>query len=146
MLKVLISGPKQPGININVYLRPLIDDLKRLWFEGVQVWDQHRREYFNLHAMLLCTIHDLPALYSVSGQSKAGGKGCPQCLYGTESCWLNYSKKSVYMRHRWWLPTAHPYRKMKRQFDGTKGDRVSPQALSRTRNLRGRAENFNGCW
>jgi hypothetical protein len=28
MMPMLISGPQQPGININVYLRPLIDDMK----------------------------------------------------------------------------------------------------------------------
>ena len=32
MLTLLISGPKQPGNDIDVYLRPLIDDLNRLWF------------------------------------------------------------------------------------------------------------------
>ncbi|XP_024172090.1 uncharacterized protein LOC112178122 [Rosa chinensis] len=35
MLTLLISGPKQPGNDIDVYLEPLIDDLKVLW-EGVQ--------------------------------------------------------------------------------------------------------------
>ncbi|KAL6654028.1 hypothetical protein ACP70R_007493 [Stipagrostis hirtigluma subsp. patula] len=99
MLSVLISGPRQPGINIDVYLRPLVDDLKGLWSDGVEVWDQCQREYFQLRAMLFCTIQDLPALYAVSGQCK-GGKGCPQCLYDTESVWLNNSKKTVYMRHR----------------------------------------------
>jgi hypothetical protein len=28
---VLIQGPKQPGNNINVYLRPLVDELLLLW-------------------------------------------------------------------------------------------------------------------
>ncbi|XP_074328345.1 uncharacterized protein LOC141666250 [Apium graveolens] len=34
MLYVLISGPKEPGNNIDVYLQPLIEDLKLLWDEG----------------------------------------------------------------------------------------------------------------
>ena len=42
MLSVLISGKKQPGVKIDVYLRPLIDDLKTLWFNGVEVWDDSR--------------------------------------------------------------------------------------------------------
>jgi hypothetical protein len=28
MMPMLITCPQQPGININVYLRPLIDDIK----------------------------------------------------------------------------------------------------------------------
>jgi hypothetical protein len=35
MLKILVSGPKQPGDRIDVYLRPLVDDLKILWKPGV---------------------------------------------------------------------------------------------------------------
>ena len=34
MLTLLISGPKQPGNDIDVYLAPLIDDLKILWEVG----------------------------------------------------------------------------------------------------------------
>jgi len=30
MMSVLISGPYQPGVTIDVYLRPLIDDFKEL--------------------------------------------------------------------------------------------------------------------
>ncbi|XP_056695556.1 uncharacterized protein [Spinacia oleracea] len=37
MLSLLISGPKQPGHDIDVYLAPLIDDLKLLWNEGVPI-------------------------------------------------------------------------------------------------------------
>jgi len=31
MLSMMISGPKQPGNDINVYLSPLIEDLKLMW-------------------------------------------------------------------------------------------------------------------
>jgi hypothetical protein len=37
----LVSGPKQPGDRIDVYLRPLVDDLKILWKPSVlEVWDE----------------------------------------------------------------------------------------------------------
>ena len=39
MLSMLISGPKQPGYDINVYLAPLIEDLKLLWEVGVECFD-----------------------------------------------------------------------------------------------------------
>ncbi|CAL9010983.1 unnamed protein product [Prunus brigantina] len=48
MLTLLISGPKQPGNDIDVYLEPLIDDLKSLW-DGIRgVYDAHNGEYFTL--------------------------------------------------------------------------------------------------
>ena len=39
MLSLLIPGPKQPGNDIDVYLAPLVDDLKLLWSDGVEVYD-----------------------------------------------------------------------------------------------------------
>ncbi|CAL8154909.1 unnamed protein product [Prunus armeniaca] len=48
MLTLLISGPKQPGNDIDVYLEPLIDDLKSMW-DGIRgVYDAHIGEYFTL--------------------------------------------------------------------------------------------------
>jgi hypothetical protein len=36
MMPVLIQGPKQPGNDIDMYLRPLVDELLQLWqTEGV---------------------------------------------------------------------------------------------------------------
>ena len=49
MMTVLIPGPKQPGNDIDVYLKPLIDDLLLLWKEeGVRMWDAHAEDHFNL--------------------------------------------------------------------------------------------------
>jgi hypothetical protein len=130
MLSILISGPKQPGNDIDVYLRPLVDDLKKLWSEGVEVWDQYKQEYFTLHAMLFVTINDLPALRNLSGQSKRKGEACPHCLDDTCSLRLNNSKKIVYMRHRRFLPRKHPYRNMDKQFDGTREKALPPRHFS----------------
>jgi hypothetical protein len=59
MLTILVSGPKQPGDRIDVYLRPLVDDLKILWKPGVpEVWDEYKREEFTMHDMLFTTIND----------------------------------------------------------------------------------------
>jgi hypothetical protein len=49
MMSMLIQGPKQPGNDIDVYLRPLVDELLLLWKkEGVRVWDENKQENFNL--------------------------------------------------------------------------------------------------
>ncbi|KAL5807331.1 hypothetical protein ACOSQ4_030064 [Xanthoceras sorbifolium] len=39
MLSLLIPGPHAPSKNIDVYLRPLIDELKELWEYGVKTYD-----------------------------------------------------------------------------------------------------------
>lgn len=70
MLTMLISGPQQPGNNIDVYLSPLIDDLKTLWEVGVQIYDTYRQELFTLRAVLLWTITDFPAYGNLFGCSK----------------------------------------------------------------------------
>jgi hypothetical protein len=49
MMPVLIQGSKQPGNDIDVYLRPLVDELLQLWAKpGVRVWDEHKQEEFDL--------------------------------------------------------------------------------------------------
>jgi hypothetical protein len=68
MMPVLIQGPKQPGNDIDVYLRPLVKELKQLWQnEGVRVWDEYKQEEFDLRALLFMTINDWPALSNLSG-------------------------------------------------------------------------------
>ena len=43
MMPVLIQGPKQLGNDIDVYLRPLVEELLQLWNgKGVRVWDEHK--------------------------------------------------------------------------------------------------------
>ena len=61
MLSLLISGPRKPGKNIDVYLSPLVDDLKTLWEKGVETYDAHLHELFTLKAIILWTINDFPA-------------------------------------------------------------------------------------
>jgi hypothetical protein len=69
-MPVLISGPKQPGNDIDVYLRPLVEELPLLWREeGVRMWDEYRQENFNLQALLFVTINDWTALSNLSGQT-----------------------------------------------------------------------------
>jgi hypothetical protein len=47
MMPRLILRPRQPGIDINTYFRPLVEYLKVLWYNnGVHVRDEHNRVYF----------------------------------------------------------------------------------------------------
>ncbi|XP_074336070.1 uncharacterized protein LOC141673238 [Apium graveolens] len=68
MLTLLVSGPHEMGNNIDVYLQPMVDDLKKLWEEGEPyVFDAHTKTYFTLRAILLWTINDFPAYGNLSG-------------------------------------------------------------------------------
>ncbi|XP_019173902.1 PREDICTED: uncharacterized protein LOC109169475 [Ipomoea nil] len=74
MLSLLISGPKQPGNDIDVYLAPLIEDLKILWNDGVPVYDAYSQSSFTLRAMIFCTVNDFPAYGNLSGYTNKGAK------------------------------------------------------------------------
>jgi hypothetical protein len=67
MISGLIPGPQQPRNDIDTYFRPLIEDLKELWYnDGVQVWDEHKCEYFGLKAILFMTVSDSPVARNLS--------------------------------------------------------------------------------
>ncbi|GJV37299.1 hypothetical protein Tco_1409776 [Tanacetum coccineum] len=75
MLTLLIPGPKSPGKDIDVYLRPLIKDLKLLGDrKGVETIDIPSGQKFNMRAMVLWTINDFLARSSLSGWSGQGLK------------------------------------------------------------------------
>ncbi|KAK4428703.1 hypothetical protein Salat_1170100, partial [Sesamum alatum] len=67
MMSLLIPGPRAPGKDIDVYLRPLIDELREMWDIGVETFDTYSKEKFQLHAAILWTISDFPGYGSVSG-------------------------------------------------------------------------------
>nr|AAX95159.1 transposon protein, putative, CACTA, En/Spm sub-class [Oryza sativa Japonica Group]AAX96751.1 transposon protein, putative, CACTA, En/Spm sub-class [Oryza sativa Japonica Group]ABA92366.1 transposon protein, putative, CACTA, En/Spm sub-class [Oryza sativa Japonica Group] len=125
------SRPKQPGNDIDVYLRPLVKDLKQLWKkEGVPVWDEDKQEEFNLRALLFVTINDWPALSNLSGQSNKGYKACTHCMDETESTYLKHYRKVVYMGHRRFLAANHPVRKKGKHFEHKADHRTKPKHRS----------------
>ncbi|XP_038699646.1 uncharacterized protein LOC119996939 [Tripterygium wilfordii] len=117
MLCLLIPGPKSPGNDIDIYLAPLIDDLKDLWEVGIQTFDASLQQNFQLRAMLLWTINDFPAYAMMSGWSTKGELACPCCNKNTCSYRLKHGRKHCYMGHRRSLSHEHPWRKNRRLFD-----------------------------
>ena len=98
MMPVLIQGPKQPGNDIDVYLRPLVEELLQLLdTKGVRVWDEHKQQEFDLRALLFVTINDWPALSNFSGQTNKGYNACMHCLDETKGIYLDKCKKVVYL-------------------------------------------------
>ncbi|XP_006599934.1 uncharacterized protein [Glycine max] len=85
MLSLMIVGPRQPGNDIDAYLRPLIDNLRKLWEERVD---------------------------------------------NTSFRQLKHGKKTVYTRHRRFLKQYHPYRRLKKAFDGSQEHETAPNPLT----------------
>ena len=130
MLSMLISGPKQPGNDIDVYLAPLVEDLKFLWETGVEVYDGYRKESFNLRAMLFGTINDFPAYGNLSGYSIKGQKACPVCEDETDTMRLNFCQKNVFLGHRRFLNSNHHYRGWRKAFNGEAEHGRAPHMLT----------------
>ena len=116
MLSMLILGLKQPRNDIDVYLTPLIEDLKHLWDDGVMVYNAHEEEMFNLRAMLYGTINDFPAYSNLSGYNIKGQLRCPICEEGMHLIRLKHGMKNSYIGHRRWLHQDHPYQHLKKIF------------------------------
>jgi hypothetical protein len=68
MMSRLISEPQQLRNDIDTYFRTMVEDLKELWYNNrVQVWDEHKLEYFSLKVILFVTVSDSPAARNLSG-------------------------------------------------------------------------------
>ncbi|XP_039034840.1 uncharacterized protein LOC120171121 [Hibiscus syriacus] len=130
MLTLLISGPKQPGNKIDVYLAPLIADLKLLLETGVKTYGSYKKEYFNLRAILLWNINDFLAYGNLSGCVTKGYYACSICSENTCSQWLPNSKKVCLLGHRRFLPLQDLLRKRKKYFNNQQEDDVIKQPLS----------------
>jgi hypothetical protein len=130
MMSMLISGPKSPGQNIDVYLQPLIDELYDLWVNSIETWDEKDKKNFKLHAILLWTINDFPAYVMISSWSTKGKFACPYCHKNTEYIWLKYGSKHCYMGHRCFLCMNHRWRKNKISFNNMVETRESPVPLT----------------
>ena len=53
MLTLLIPGPKSPGKDMDMFLRPFVDELKELWVNGIVTRDSKTKKMFQLRATLL---------------------------------------------------------------------------------------------
>ena len=89
-MSLLILGPKIPGNEIDVYLRPLIVDLKELWENRVRTYDFVSRSNFKLHASILWTINNFLTYENLSGWSTKGYLACPIC---------NRDASSLHLKH-----------------------------------------------
>ncbi|GKB79318.1 hypothetical protein Tco_0946213, partial [Tanacetum coccineum] len=115
MLTMLILGPKSPAKDIDVFLQPLIAELKTLWGG---VWTKYvaTRTHFKMKAALLWTINDFPDRSSLSGWTGQGYYACPTCNKDTPTARVR--GKIAYVGYRRFLHVRHPSRKKKKEFNG----------------------------
>ena len=131
MLSMKIAGPRQLENDIDVYLTPLIEDLRKLWVDGVDVYDQSVQQTFRLCAMIFCTINDFSAYGNLSGYSVKGHHACPICEKNTSYIQLKHGKKTIYTRHRRYFKSYHPYRQLKKAFNRQNEIESAPKPLAR---------------
>ena len=63
---MIISRPRQPCNDIDVFLEPLMEDMKILWEDGVKMMDVFLKKEFTLKAIIFVTITNYPGLFSLS--------------------------------------------------------------------------------
>ncbi|KAL0556508.1 hypothetical protein IC582_005022 [Cucumis melo] len=124
-MSLFIPGPKSPGREIDVYLQPLIEELKDLWTFGVRTYDSLTGQFFQLYAALLWTINELSAYGDLSGWSTKGYQACPICMGDRSSFWIQ--GRISFMGHRRYLPQNHVWRRS-RLHDG-KVERKAPPVV-----------------
>ncbi|XP_057719684.1 uncharacterized protein LOC130934112 [Arachis stenosperma] len=130
ILSMIIPGEKMPGNNIDVYLQPLIKELKELWYDGVQTLDRFRNEMFTLRAALMWIINDFPGLGNLSGWNVHSKYACPTCNFSTDSYRLKHGGKWCFLGHRRFLETGHKFRLSRAKFNGKVELRDPPAVLT----------------
>jgi hypothetical protein len=129
------------GLNIDVFIQPLVDELQQLWSSaGVPTRDA--RAYlgmpiFNLRAVLMWTLHDFPAYGLISGLTTKGFKACPVCGPNTISQRSKILRKNVYCGcHRRYLREDHYFRAAEAAFDGEANHETETEPLNGNQTIR----------
>ncbi|XP_014629693.2 uncharacterized protein [Glycine max] len=123
------TGPKQSGNDIDVYLSPLIEDLRKLWVDRVDVYDANVQDTFRLRAMIFCAVNEFPPDGNLSGYSVKGHHACLICEKNTCYIQLTHGKKTIYTRHKRFLRPNHPYQRLKKAINEENEIQSAPQPL-----------------
>ena len=116
-LSIIVPGPNNPKNKIDVFLQPLIAELKQLWEVGMQTYDVSRKQNFQMKDALMWTISDFPAYSMLSGWSTSGKLACPYCMEHSQGFTLtNGRKKTWFDNHRKFLPFDHAFKCNKNSF------------------------------
>ncbi len=79
---------------IDIFLQPLIDELKELWESRVLTYDASTKQNFMMWAALLWTVNDFLTYDMLSGWMTAGKLECPHCMSYSKAFTLRYGHKN----------------------------------------------------
>jgi hypothetical protein len=109
-LCLIVPGLDNLGPQLNVMVQLLIEELKQLWV-GVEAYNCHKKQKFNLRAAYLWSIHDFLAYDIFSVWCIHENLTCPNCDKDTDCFHLEFGKKICYFDcHRCFLPLDHTFR------------------------------------
>ena len=75
----IIPGPKEPSLSIDTYLKPLINELKSMYVNGISVSTPQGTQ-ITVRVAVSCTTCDIPATRNVCGfLSHNANLGCNKC-------------------------------------------------------------------
>ena len=84
-LTLIVTGLQNLKKLIDVCMQPLIEELQRLWDEGILTYDVSTNQIFVMKAALLWTINDFSAYGMLFEWSTTGILRCPICLERSKS-------------------------------------------------------------
>ncbi|TYK14781.1 uncharacterized protein E5676_scaffold1610G00210 [Cucumis melo var. makuwa] len=125
-MSLLISDPRSSGRKIDMYLQPLIEELK-VWTFGVRTYNSLTYQFFQLFAALLWTINDFPAHGDLLGWSTKRYQTSPICMGDRSS--FGIRGRISFMGHRQYLPDNHVWRRS-RLHDGKVERRAPPVVMN----------------
>jgi hypothetical protein len=122
-LALVTPGPKEPMKRMNIFLRPLREELKELW-QGVDAYDSHLKCQFNLWAAYLWSIHDYLAYGKFTSWCVQSRVNCLVCIDESDAFKLQHGRKvSFFDCHRRFLPLSYEFRGDKESFQKDKSIR-----------------------
>ena len=101
-MPLLILGPRSSAREMDVYLQPLIKELKELWSFDVRTYDSLTNHFFQLYIALLWMINDFPTYGDLSEWSTKAYQTCPICMRDRSS--FGIRGKIAFMGHQRYLP------------------------------------------
>ena len=72
-----------------------------------------------------CTFNDFPTYGNLSGYSVKGHHACLICEEDTSYVQLKHGRKTVYTQHQCLLKPFHPYRRLKKAFNGSQEHEIA---------------------
>ena len=93
-LTCIIPSLNNPIAKIDIFLKPLIDELNELWCQGALTYDISTKQNFMLKATLMWTINDFPVYGILSRQMTQGKLACLIYMKDTKAFTLKYRGKT----------------------------------------------------